>query len=75
MSVNYGTESARQIAAAPRALISRPAFSPIAARVSDTAKDLLDAPRTVPLDRIGMACLAWAGVFAVLATVLALTLK
>jgi hypothetical protein len=43
--------------------------------VTDAAKDLLGAPRTVPLDRIGLACLAWAGVFTVLATVLVLTLK
>jgi hypothetical protein len=43
--------------------------------VTDAAKDLLDAPRTVPLDRIGLACLAWAGAFTVLATVLVLTLK
>jgi hypothetical protein len=75
MSVNFETESARQIATAPHALISQPAFSPIAAHVTDAAKDLLDAPRTVPLDRIGLACLAWAGVFTVLATVLVLTLK
>ena len=75
MSVNYETDPARQIAAAPHGLTPQPGFSPIAARVTDAVKDLLDAPARLPLDRIGLACLAWAGVFSVLATVLVLTLK
>jgi hypothetical protein len=75
MSVNYETDLARQIAAAPHGLTREPAFAPIAASMTDAVKDLLDAPQSFPFDRIGLACLAWAGVFSILATVLVLTLK
>ena len=75
MSVNCETEPARQIAAAAHGLTRPPRFAPRSARVTDAAKNLLDAPRRFPFDRIGVACLAWAGGFIVLSTVLALILK
>jgi hypothetical protein len=63
------------MAAAPHGLTRRAALAPRSARVADAVKDLLDAPRRFPFDRIGVACLAWAGVFIVLSTALALILK
>ena len=63
------------MAAAPHGSTRQAALAPGFVRLTDTVKDLLDAPRRFPFDRIGVACLAWAGVFIVLSTALALILK
>lgn len=75
MSIDAAVAQARQIAAMRYLLTNgaRPAL--ISAVVTDSPKDLLDAPRSPPFDRIGVACLAWASAFITLTAVLALTLK
>ena len=75
MSVDAAAERARQIAAARHPLTFRARAAPISEAVTDTLKELLDAPRSPPFDKVGLACLAWAAVFITLSTVLALTLK
>jgi hypothetical protein len=75
MSVDSAIERARQIAAMRRPLTNRGTPAPITGGVTDSLKDLLDAPRSPPFDRIGVVCLAWAAAFITLTAVLALTLK
>jgi hypothetical protein len=73
MSGAFDRGNARQIAALRRPLIFAPREAPIATRVTDTPKDLLDSSRSPPFDTLGVACLAWAAVFIVVTTILALT--
>ena len=75
MSLDAAAERARQIAAVRHPLTIRARAVPISATVTDSLKELLDAPRSPPFDKVGLACLAWAAVFITLSTVLALTLK
>ena len=75
MSTEFGVGQARQIAAMRHALTNSRVVVPIEGAVTDSPKDLLDAPRSPPFDRIGVICLAWAGAFIALTAVLALTLK
>lgn len=75
MSMDGAIAQARQIAAVRHPLTDRRTRAPISEGVTDSPKDLLDAPRSPPFDRIGVVCLAWAAAFITLTAVLALTLK
>jgi hypothetical protein len=75
MSTDAVSEKARQNAAVRHPLTNPATLARIGGPVTDSPKDLLDAPRSPPFDRLGMICLAWAGAFIALTTVLALTLK
>jgi hypothetical protein len=75
MSTDAAIEDARQIAAMRHPLTNGPAIAPIEGLVTDSPKDLLEAPRSAPFDRIGVVCLAWSAAFITLTAVLALTLK
>jgi hypothetical protein len=75
MSVDAAAARARQIAAVRHPLTISATVAPISETVSDTLKELLDAPRSPPFDKVGLACLAWAVFFISLSTLLALTLR
>lgn len=75
MSTDGGIETARQIGAMRHPLTNSGTPAPITVGVTDSLKDLLDAPRSPPFDRIGVVCLAWSAAFITLTAVLALTLK
>ena len=75
MSGQFEMQRARQIAALRYPLTSEAMLVPISGPVTDTLKDVLNAPRRGPFDRVGVASLAWAAIFIVLTGVLALTLK
>ena len=73
MSGASDRDNPRQIAATRRPLIFAAREAPIATRVTDAPKDLLDGPRSPPFDMVGVACLAWAAIFIIVTTILALT--
>ena len=75
MSMDGALEKARQNAAMRHPLTNAGARAPIGEVVTDSLKDLLDAPRSPPFDRIGVVCLAWSAAFITLTAVLALALK
>jgi hypothetical protein len=75
MSADGAIDEARQIAAMRHPLTIGPAIIPIGEVVTDSLKDLLDAPRSPPFDRIGVVCLAWAAAFIGLTVFLAMTMR
>ena len=75
MSIDSDAFNARQNVALRHPLTNPATLAPIGGPVTDSSKDLLDAPRSPPFDRLGMICLAWAGAFIALTAILAVTLK